>query len=98
MQDRAIKIALISIFATAEAQHFQKKIEWLLICDVFKYLGPKRNRKDLNEQLKLLLDIIEEHELDLDSKTMRSLIVSNNFGKEEKIMLLKIKLAHIFNV
>jgi hypothetical protein len=35
--------------------------------------------------------------LDLHTKSMRSLIISNNLGREEKIALLKIKLDFIIN-
>ena len=38
LKDKALKIALLSLFATAEIQSFQSEIEALLVDDVFKYL------------------------------------------------------------
>jgi hypothetical protein len=93
LKNRALKIALITIFATAGIQHFESEIEALLVDDVFKHLCVQ----NVDGELKLVCNIIQEHELDLHTKSMKSLIVSNNIGVEEKISLLKIKLNFIIN-
>jgi hypothetical protein len=94
MHDRALKIALISVFATAGFhQYFNKEIEALLVDDVFKQLCVK----EVDGRLKIVCDIIEEHELNLNSKPIQKLIVTNDLSKNDKINLLKIKLDFIIN-
>jgi hypothetical protein len=93
LKDKALKLALLSIFATAGIQYFQSEIEALLVDDVFKHLCGQK----VDGELKVVCGIIQEHELDLHTKSMRSLIISNNLGREEKIALLKIKLDFIIN-
>jgi hypothetical protein len=93
LKNKGLKLALLSIFATAGIQHFQSEIEALLVDDVFKHLCGQK----VDGELKVVSDIIQEHELDLHTKSMRSLIISNNLGQEEKISLLKIKLDFIIN-
>jgi hypothetical protein len=93
LKNRALKIALITVFATAGIQYFESEIEALLVDDVFKHLCAQ----NVDGELKLVCNIIQEHELDLHTKSMKSLIVSNNIGMEEKISLLKIKLNFIIN-
>lgn len=48
--------------------------------------------------LKIVCDIVKEHDLHLHTKTMREIIVSKNLSDEHKISLLKIKLDFIINV
>ena len=91
MKDKALKIALLSIFTTAGIQYFQSEIEALLVDDVFKQLCVQK----VDGELKIVCDIIQDHELNLHTKSMKSLIVSSNLGREEKICLLKIKLDFI---
>lgn len=93
MKDRALKLALLSIFATSGIQHFQSEIEKLLVDDVFKRLCVQK----IDGELKVVCDIILEHEFDLHTKSIKSLIIANNLGREEKISLLKIKLDYIIN-
>jgi hypothetical protein len=93
LKDKALKLALLSIFATAGIQYFQSEIEALLVDDVFKHLCGQ----EVDGELKVVCGIIQEHELDSHTKSMRSLIISNNLGREEKISLLKIKLDFIIN-
>jgi hypothetical protein len=93
LKDKALKVALLSIFATAGIQYFQSEIEALLVDYVFKHLCVHK----VEEELKVVCDIIQEHELDLHTKSIRSLIISNNLGREQKISLLKIKLDFIIN-
>mgnify|MGYP000489076957 CR=1 FL=1 len=93
MKDKALKIALLSIFTTAGIQYFQSEIEALLVDDVFKQLCVQK----VDGELKIVCDIIQDHELNLHTKSMKSLIVSSNLGREEKICLLKIKLDFIIN-
>ena len=93
LKDKALKLALLSIFATAGIQYFQSEIEALLVDDVFKHLCGQ----EVDGELKVVCGIIQEHELDSHTKSMRSLIISNNLGREEKIALLKIKLDFIIN-
>ena len=78
---------------TAGIQHFESEIEALLVDDVFKHLCVQK----VDGELKVVCDIIQEHELDLHTKSMKSLIIFNNLGREEKISLLKIKLDFIIN-
>jgi hypothetical protein len=93
MNDRALKIALLSIFATAGIQYFTQEIETLLVDDVFN----KMCVKDVDGRLKIVCDIIKEHELNLHSKSIKELIVTSTLSKEDKINLLKIKLDFIIN-
>lgn len=93
LKDRALKVALVSIFVTAGYTNFQSEIEKLLTDNVFKYVCVA----NAEGELKIVCDIIKEHELDLHSQSLGGLIASNNLGKEEKISLLKIKLDYIIN-
>ncbi len=93
LNNNVLKLTLLSVFATAGIQYFQSEIEALLVDDVFKHLCGQK----VDGELKVVCGIIQEHELDLHTKSMRSLIISNNLGREEKIALLKIKLDFIIN-
>lgn len=93
MHDRALKIALISVFATAGFQYFNQEIERLLVDDVFNQICVK----EVDGQLKIVCDIIKEHELNLHSKSIKELVVTSNLSKDDKINLLKIKLDFIIN-
>lgn len=93
LKDKALKIAILSVFATAGIQHFQSELETLLIDDVFKNICIR----DVDGELKVVCDIIQEHDLNLHTKSMKSLIVSNELTQEQKISLLKIKLDFIIN-
>lgn len=93
MQDRALKVALISVFATAGYQYFHQEIEALLVDDVFNKICVK----ETDGELKIVCQIIEEHELNLHSKSIKELIVAENLSKDAKIDLLKIKLDFIIN-
>ena len=93
LKDKALKIAILSIFATAGIQHFQSEIETLLIDDVFNHICIR----NVDGELKIVCDIVQEHELNLHAKSIKSLIVSNDLTQEQKISLLKIKLDFIIN-
>lgn len=93
MRDPALKIALISVFATAGFQHFNREIEKLLVDDVFNQICVK----EVDGQLKIVCDTIKEHELDIYPKSIKELIVTSNLSKNDKINLLKIKLDFIIN-
>lgn len=93
LKDKALKIAIISIFTTSGIQHFQSEIEALLVDDVFRHICAE----NVNGKLKVVCDIVKEHDLTLHTKSMKTLIVSNNLGHEEKISLLKIKFDFIIN-
>jgi hypothetical protein len=93
MRDRAIKIALISVFARAGFQYFNHEIEPLLIDDVFNQICVK----EVDGQLKIVCDIIKKHLLNLHSKSIKELLVTSNLSKDDKINLLKIKLDFIIN-
>lgn len=60
---------------------------------MFKILG----RKDTDGELKIVCDIVRDHDLNVDTKSLKSLIISNDITKEQKISLLKIKLDFIIN-
>jgi hypothetical protein len=93
LQDRALKIALIAVFATAGFEYFNQEIETLLVDKVFNQICVK----DVDGELKIICDIIKEHELDLHSKSIKELIVGSNLSKNDKINVLKIKLDFIIN-
>nr|YP_010516880.1 hypothetical protein ON958_pgp038 [Haslea pseudostrearia]UXN44662.1 hypothetical protein [Haslea pseudostrearia] len=93
MTDRAVKIGLLTIFGTAVVQYFQAEIEAILIDDVFNHICVR----DTEGNLKIVCNIVKEHELHLHTKSMRELIVSNNLSDEQKISLLKIKLDFMVN-
>ena len=91
--DRALKIGLLALFGTTAFQYFQAEIEALLIDDAFNRIC----FRDTEGDLKVVCDIVKEHELHLHTKTMREIIVSRNMSDEHKISLLKIKLDFIIN-
>jgi hypothetical protein len=91
--DSGVKVALVSVFAIAGFQYFNKEIETILIDDVFNQICVK----DVDGPLKVVCGIIKEHELNLHSKSIKELIVTSNLSNEEKINLLKIKLDFIIN-
>lgn len=93
LKDKALKIALLSIFTTAGIQYFQSEIETLLIDDVFKHICIR----DVDGTLKVVCDIIQEHDLNLHTKSIKSLIVCKELTQEQKISLLKIKFDFIIN-
>jgi hypothetical protein len=93
MRDRALKIALISVFTTAGIQYFNQEIQTLLVGDMVNQICAKEGDK----QLKIVCDIIKDHELDLHTKSMKELIVANNLSRNDKINLLKIKLDFIIS-
>jgi hypothetical protein len=93
LKDKALKIAIISVFATAGIQHFQSEIEALLVDDIFNTLCVK----DVDGELKVVCDIVQEHDLNSHAKSIKSLIISNDLSSEQKISLLKIKLDFIIN-
>ncbi len=93
LKDKALKIAILSVFATAGFQHFQSEIEKLLIDDVFKDICVK----NVDGDLKVVCEIVQDHALNSHAKSIGSLIVSNNLSQEQKISLLKIKLDFIIN-
>ena len=92
-EDRALKIALLSVFAAAGMRNFQSEIETLLTDDVFNQICIR----DTDGDLKIVCDIVKEHELNVHTKSLKSLIVENNLNQEQKISLLKIKLDYIIN-
>lgn len=65
----------------------------MLIDDVFNHICIW----DVDGELKIVCDIVQEHELNLHAKSIKSLIVSNDLTQEQKISLLKIKLDFIIN-
>jgi hypothetical protein len=94
LKDKALKIAIIYVFATAGIQHFQSEIEALLVDDVFNTLCVNGVE---DSELKVVGDIVQEHNLNSHAKSIKSLLVSNNLSQEQKISLLKIKLDFIIN-
>lgn len=93
LKDKALKIAIISVFATAGIQNFQSEIKALLVNDIFNTLCVK----DVDGELKVVCDIVQELDLNSHAKSIKSLIVSNDLSSEQKISLLKIKLDFIIN-
>lgn len=67
--------------------------EVLLINDVFDQVCVR----EMDGQLKIVYDIIKEHERSLHSKSIKELLVAHTLSKEEKVNLLKIKLDFIIN-
>ena len=90
---RALKFAIISGFATTAIQQFQTEIEALLINDVFDTVCSR----DVDNELKIVCNIIEDHNLNFHTQSMKSLIVSNNLTQDQKVSLLKIKLDFLIN-
>lgn len=95
LKDKALKIAIISVFTTAGVQHFQDKIKALLVDDIFNTLCVKG--VDVDDELKIICDIVQEHDLNSHAKSIKLLIISNELSSEQKISLLKIKLDFIIN-
>jgi hypothetical protein len=93
MKDRALKVALLTVFFAAGAQHFQEEIESLLSHDIFKRIC----RRNVNGDLKLVCDIIDRNEFDVYSKPIRELLIANGLNHSDKVTLLKIKLDYIIN-
>ena len=93
LTDRALKIGLLAVFGTSALQYFQDEIQSLLIDDVFNHICVR----NVDGELKIICDIVKEHDLHLHTKTMREIIVSSKMSNEQKISLLKIKLNFIIN-
>jgi hypothetical protein len=93
MNDRALRVAILTVFATAGANHFTHEVQELLADDALNQICVK----EVNGQLKIVCDIIKENELNLHTKTMKELILRSNLSNENKINLLKIKLDFIIN-
>jgi hypothetical protein len=91
--DRALKIALLSGFATAGYIHFMQEIEILLTDEIFEEVCVK----ELDGQLKIVCDIINEHDISFHSKSLKELSVNSYLSNDDKINLLKIKLDFIIN-
>ena len=70
MKDKTLKLAIISIFATIGIQHFQFDIEAVLIDNVFNLIYVQ----DRDGNLKVVCDIVQDHDLDLHAKSVKSLI------------------------
>lgn len=97
MNDRALKISIIAIFTTAGLQHFNQEIKTLLLDDMFNQIVATVCNEELKGKLKIVCDVIKDHELNLHSKAIQELIVTNNLSREEKVNFLKIKLDFIIN-
>lgn len=93
LTDKAIKIGLLTLFDTATFNYFHAEIEALLIDNVFKHICIRHAEGNL----KIVCNIIQEHELNLHTKAMKEIIVSSKLSDEHKIFLLKIKLDFIIN-
>lgn len=97
VNDRALKIALVSIFSTAGIIHFNEEIVHFLSqlsqAD-FLHLCENAN-KDKN--LRIICDIAEKYDLQGHSAAVRELILNDKLTYDDKLHLLKIKLDFIIN-
>lgn len=93
LNDKALKLAILSLFATAGIQHFQSEIEKLLIDDVFNHICIQ----NVDGNLKVVCDIIQENNLSVHTKDIKSLLIGTVLTQEQKINLLKVKLDFIIN-
>ena len=94
-KNKALKIAILSAFATAGIQNFQSEIQVLMVDDVFNHICIPD--VDVNTEFYIARDIVQKHQLNLYSKSIKSLIISDDLTQEEKISLLKIKFDFIIN-
>lgn len=90
-QDRALKFALISILATVGVQYFYQQIGTILLQEALNKESGKTG------PLQVFVDLVEEHNIALHSKSIKSLISTPNHSRDEKVELLKIKLDFIIN-
>ena len=99
LKDRALKAAIMSIFATAAIQHFYAEIQALLTSELINKLVEHNSTivTSENGDLKIFLGIAEDLDLPAHTKAMRELIVAGNLSEKQKIKLLKIKLDAIIN-
>ena len=65
----------------------------MFLDDIFNYICSR----DVDGDLKIVCNIVQEHELNLHADSIKSLIISNDLTQEQKISLLKIKLDFIIN-
>lgn len=93
LTDRALKISIISVFLTAGFKVFQDEIEQILLDNSFYNLYTK----DVDGNLKIVCNIIEEHELASHTTAVKTLIIDKNLTHDQKINLLKIKFDSIIN-
>ena len=91
--DRALKIALISVFGTAGIMHFNEEIVQFLSQAQFLHLC--KNTDDKN--LQIICNIAEKHDLLEHSAAVRELILNDKLTYNDKLNLLKIKLDFIIN-
>lgn len=71
-------MVLVSMFATSGIQHFTEEIEALLINNIFNHIFIR----DVDVKLKVVSDMIKEHELQIHLQSIKSLLVSNNISRE----------------
>jgi hypothetical protein len=93
LNDNALKIGIISVFFTVGYQQFQEEILKLLSDEVFQQVCGQAT----DGRLKIVCDVIKEHDLNLHTKSIKELIINNHLSSEDKINLLKIKLDVIIN-
>ena len=93
LKDKAIKVALISLFATVGIQAFRSEIITLLSSDAVA----KMCRSKPTGTAGLVCDIAKDHNLQEHSDSIRKLILERDLNNEQKITLLKIKLDYIIN-
>ena len=94
MNDKALKMALISIFLTAGIQSFHSEVENLLSSEVLKILS--KGEVDDNN-IRIICDIVNDYDLNSYSQSLKSLIIQNNLSSDQKISLLKIKLESLIH-
>lgn len=90
-QNKALKLALISVVATVGVQYFYQQIAAILLNEVFKKQSAEAG------PLQIFVEIVEEHNIALHSRSIKQLINTQKHSKEEKVELLKIKLDFIIN-
>lgn len=93
LKNRTLKIGLITLFISVGVEQFHNEITNLLMNGVFKNI----HTEDVEGRFKTVGTIIQEHDLNSDTKELKKLILSNELSQENKISLLKIKLDYIIN-
>jgi len=72
--DRALKIAIFSLFVAMGTTYFNKEVETFLSDDLFKLLDARKVETDL----KIVYNIIDQNDLTSYTQSIRSLILNSS--------------------
>jgi len=97
IKGKSLKAALISVFAAAAAGYFTDEVRALLLDNMLHKLRSQNLAGKLKGNLKIIVDIITENEIDLHPAIIKELIIDTKLSRFDKLTLLKVKLEYILS-